>query len=274
MFSSVGNIFNSVVSTVQQTINGEEGVTPTDLVDKCNRVLETCVKSVNDSTKFIKSEAVAIAESVLEEEPKFLTENEKLLENRRQVVLPWVGYTKEEQLRECILEISKEESNFLRPPPSSILEEETSYDDDDGEEKVNEKKFLKVSVGRQLELAKMLLKEDDNLKKIRYELVPKKINENDFWRNYFYRVSLVKNSILSTPDETNPVQSPSEKMERDESKKENDDSDMVKVEEIEKKDQNEDDEVEDWEEALLNGDDNENDEAAVQMLNEMLLTDK
>ena len=29
----------------------------------------------------------------------------------------------------------------------------------------------------------------------RYELVPKVIKEDEFWRNYFYRVSLIKQSF-------------------------------------------------------------------------------
>ncbi|CAF1561083.1 unnamed protein product, partial [Adineta steineri] len=39
---------------------------------------------------------------------------------------------------------------------------------------------------------------DENLKQMRFDLVPKQINEESFWRNYFYRVSLVKNSAQLT----------------------------------------------------------------------------
>jgi len=35
---------------------------------------------------------------------------------------------------------------------------------------------------------------DENLKHMRFDLVPKQINEETFWRNYFYRVSLIKQS--------------------------------------------------------------------------------
>ena len=41
---------------------------------------------------------------------------------------------------------------------------------------------------------------------MRFKLVPKKIKEEDFWRNYFYRVSLIKQSValhsMSNDDET------------------------------------------------------------------------
>ncbi|KAF8938152.1 Synapse-associated protein 1, partial [Haplosporangium gracile] len=42
------------------------------------------------------------------------------------------------------------------------------------------------------------LKEDPNLNKMRFYLVPKEIEELVFWRNYFYRVTLLKHVALST----------------------------------------------------------------------------
>jgi len=38
------------------------------------------------------------------------------------------------------------------------------------------------------------LQADPNLRKMRFELVPKQVKEERFWRNYFYRVSLIKHS--------------------------------------------------------------------------------
>lgn len=46
-----------------------------------------------------------------------------------------------------------------------------------------------------LPVAKAILKEDPNLEKIRFELVPKFVSEENFWRNYFYRVELLKESL-------------------------------------------------------------------------------
>ena len=37
-----------------------------------------------------------------------------------------------------------------------------------------------------------MLKMDLNLKKIRHELVPEMITEEDFWRNYFYKIECWK----------------------------------------------------------------------------------
>ena len=41
-------------------------------------------------------------------------------------------------------------------------------------------------------LAQIMLKLDLNLKKTRHELVPELITEDDFWRNYFYKIELLK----------------------------------------------------------------------------------
>lgn len=45
----------------------------------------------------------------------------------------------------------------------------------------------------------MLLGEDPRLREMRYELVPKKVKEDEFWRNYFYRVGLAKQSFELAP---------------------------------------------------------------------------
>ena len=41
-------------------------------------------------------------------------------------------------------------------------------------------------------LAQILLKMDMNLKKTRHDLVPELISEDDFWRNYFYKIECAK----------------------------------------------------------------------------------
>lgn len=42
------------------------------------------------------------------------------------------------------------------------------------------------------------LKEDPNLERMRFYLVPKEVEELVFWRNYFYRVSLLKQFALTS----------------------------------------------------------------------------
>merc|ERR1712241_391837 len=76
---------------------------------------------------------------------------------------PWAGYNNEEK------------RNVLRAPPSGV-----NFD---------------FEYSNVTSPALMLLETDPKLKQLRYELVPKVIKEDEFWRNYFYRVSLIKQSF-------------------------------------------------------------------------------
>ena len=87
---------------------------------------------------------------------------------------PWVGCENEEEVKGEIISLSQDKRNFVRNPPAGV---EFDFD-------------LKAS----LPIALSILKEDPNLSKMRYEIVPKLVNEETFWRNYFYRVSLLKQS--------------------------------------------------------------------------------
>lgn len=83
---------------------------------------------------------------------------------------PWIGLPNEEQTKKHILALSNDPRNFLEEPPAGI----------------------EINVDNVEQVAASLMKHDPNLNKIRYELVPKKISEEKFWNNYFYRVSLVQ----------------------------------------------------------------------------------
>ena len=52
-----------------------------------------------------------------------------------------------------------------------------------------------------------VLEHDENLIEMRFQLVPKVTKEVDFWRNYFYRISLIKQSAqpLDLPEEVEEV---------------------------------------------------------------------
>uniref|UniRef100_A0A0R3S4B2 BSD domain-containing protein n=1 Tax=Elaeophora elaphi TaxID=1147741 RepID=A0A0R3S4B2_9BILA len=89
-------------------------------------------------------------------------------------VLPWSDLPDEWVAKKHILSLSLDARNFTRDPPS-----ETDFD------------FAKMQ-----SVAVALLENDPNLRKIRFQLVPKKLNEERFWRNYFYRVSLVRQAAL------------------------------------------------------------------------------
>ena len=74
-----------------------------------------------------------------------------------------------------ILSLSCDRRTFVRAPPSGV-----TFDFD----------YASVS-----STALALLKEDPKLSEMRYELVPKVVKEDEFWKNYFYRVNLIKQSF-------------------------------------------------------------------------------
>ncbi|XP_073831573.1 synapse-associated protein 47kD isoform X4 [Musca autumnalis] len=86
-------------------------------------------------------------------------------------VAPWVGLTNEAKIKEEIMGLSQDRRNFVRAPPAGI-DFEFNYD-------------------TAYPTAQAIMEEDKNLETMRFELVPKIITEENFWRNYFYRVSLI-----------------------------------------------------------------------------------
>lgn len=93
-------------------------------------------------------------------------------------VAPWSGYQNEEDLREKIIALSADSRNFLRAPPGGV-----NFD---------------LETSGVAAHALVLLKEDPRLERMRYDFVPKRVKEDEFWRNYFYRVGLVKQSFELT----------------------------------------------------------------------------
>ncbi|KAM3720796.1 Synapse-associated protein [Dirofilaria immitis] len=106
------------------------------------------------------------------EQAKF--KNEVNASNLTACILPWSDLPDQWIAKKHILSLSLDTRNFTRDPPS-----ETNFD------------FICVQ-----SVAAALLEEDPNLRKIRFQLVPKKLNEERFWRNYFYRISLVRQAAL------------------------------------------------------------------------------
>ncbi|KAG0021338.1 Synapse-associated protein 1 [Entomortierella chlamydospora] len=103
----------------------------------------------------------------------------------------WAGMPDEEKIKARILSLSKDKRNFLLPPP---LGNDFIFD-------MNVYSSTAVAT----------LKADPNLEKMRFYLVPKEVEELVFWRNYFYRVSLLKQFALAAaaggPDSLAEVQS-------------------------------------------------------------------
>ncbi|KAM7014785.1 synapse-associated protein 1-like [Tautogolabrus adspersus] len=110
------------------------------------------------------------------EQEKFVQENKS--KKSEAAVPPWVGYNEEETIQQQILALSADKRNFLRDPPAGV---QFSFD-----------------MEHMYPLAAVMLEEDQLLNRMRFDLVPKHVKEEVFWRNYFYRVSLVKQSAQLT----------------------------------------------------------------------------
>jgi hypothetical protein len=113
----------------------------------------------------------------LEKENKQFSEQlkQEKCDIQTQIPAPWVGMPDEALARKHILSLATDTRNFLEDPPTG----------------------REVEIENLEQVAKDLIQHDPMLSKMRYELVPKKITEERFWHNYFYRVSLVKKVLLS-----------------------------------------------------------------------------
>ncbi|XP_075445939.1 synapse-associated protein 1 [Ascaphus truei] len=110
------------------------------------------------------------------EQEKFVNENS--VKKTEAAVPPWVGYNEEETIQQQILALSADRRNFLRDPPAGV--------------------HFNFDFDLMYPVALVMLQEDELLNRMRFDLVPKLVKEDVFWRNYFYRVSLIKQSAQLT----------------------------------------------------------------------------
>uniref|UniRef100_A0A3Q2X9F6 Synapse-associated protein 1 n=1 Tax=Hippocampus comes TaxID=109280 RepID=A0A3Q2X9F6_HIPCM len=113
----------------------------------------------------------------------FQKEQEKFVQEKKSkrseaAVPPWAGYNEEETIQQQILALSADKRNFLRDPPAGVQ--------------------FHFDMEQMFPLAAVMLEEDQLLNRMRFDLVPKYVKEEVFWRNYFYRVSLIKQSAQLT----------------------------------------------------------------------------
>lgn len=113
----------------------------------------------------------------------FQKEQEKFVQEKNAkksdvAVPPWVGYNEEETIQQQILALSADKRNFLRDPPAGVQ--------------------FHFDFEQMYPIALVMLQEDELLNRMRFDLVPKLVKEDIFWRNYFYRVSLIKQSAQLT----------------------------------------------------------------------------
>ncbi|RDD45867.1 Synapse-associated protein 1 [Trichoplax sp. H2] len=159
------------------------------------------IANVKNVTSDVASRTVTVASKLkdtVEEKTvigSFMREQKQFIESKQAnrigeaAVPPWVGYNEEEAMKTRILALSKDRRNFLRSPPSGAE--------------------FRFDAAIYYPVAMVTLEEDGNLMNMRFELVPKLVKEEEFWRNYFYRVSLIKQSIqLSSMAEANTTGTP------------------------------------------------------------------
>lgn len=142
------------------------GKAATDQVTKTAKQLKETVEEKTIIGEFVK------------EQGKFVSENTEKKKLTEAAIPPWIGYNEEEAMKKQILALSSDKRNFLRNPPAGV---QFHFD---------------FATSHPVALA--ILAEDPSLEKMRFGLVPKQINEENFWRNYFYRVSLIKQSTQLT----------------------------------------------------------------------------
>jgi len=99
---------------------------------------------------------------------------------------PWTVHTNENQdtsleedLRRRILKLTKDQTNFIAKAPDSSV--------------------FSFGMKAATPYATKAIELDQDLRKLRFKLVPQKVPENEFWRNYFYRVSLIREQLNVEP---------------------------------------------------------------------------
>ncbi|KAI1899829.1 hypothetical protein AGOR_G00065790 [Albula goreensis] len=184
-------------TTVHGEEEGEEGVPAPKLFQQAKGFSGYLYNFASSATKKISESVTETAQTIKKSVEEgnidgiidktiigdFQKEQEKFLQEKHAkktdaAVPPWVGYSEEETIQQQILALSADRRNFLRDPPAGV---QFHFDFD-----------------QMFPIALVMLQEDELLNRMRFDLVPKQVKEDVFWRNYFYRVSLIKQSAQLT----------------------------------------------------------------------------
>ncbi|KAG0030410.1 hypothetical protein BGZ81_002697 [Podila clonocystis] len=186
-FSSVqGKIQSTLANAKSPTLNIQPPQLNINQIQASTEQLASTTKDWGFSAfKTLSSAAQRVSNNVTQGIQK---EHEEFLKQKKmdtvtphqgtESVPAWAGLPDEEVIKARILSLSKDKRNFLLPPPPG-----TDF-------------IFDMKVYSSTALA--TLKQDPNLDKMRFYLVPKEVEELVFWRNYFYRVSLLKQVALAS----------------------------------------------------------------------------
>lgn len=188
----------TVVTAESEQVNaGKEGDEQSQLLQKAKGFSGYIYNFASSASKKLSESVVETAQTLKKsvEEGKingiidktilgeFQKEQEKFVQEKKSktfsaAVPPWVGYNEEDTIQQQILALSADKRNFLRDPPAGVQ--------------------FHFDFEQMYPVAMVMLEEDELLRKMRFHLVPKQVKEEVFWKNYFYRVSLIKQSAQLT----------------------------------------------------------------------------
>ncbi|XP_050428012.1 synapse-associated protein of 47 kDa isoform X2 [Adelges cooleyi] len=165
------------VSETEDDLGNPQGNVSTKALQGAKSIGSFLYSAVNKAGKTVSEAGAKIKKTVGENGilGELNKEQETFLKDKKgngvAAVPPWVGLPNEEAVKAECLSLSTDRRNFVRSPPVGVdfnFDYATSYP-----------------------VALSILSEDPNLEKMRFDLVPKIINEESFWQNYFYRVNLI-----------------------------------------------------------------------------------
>uniref|UniRef100_A0A8D8T346 Synapse-associated protein of 47 kDa n=1 Tax=Cacopsylla melanoneura TaxID=428564 RepID=A0A8D8T346_9HEMI len=169
---------DSDIHASEGELDGEDGGiggVSTKAIQGAKNIKSFLFSAVNKAGKTVSEAGAKIKKTVEENDilGNFNKEGEGGKDKAKpgEAVPPWVGHPNQESLKEECLSLSKDRRNFVRSPPPGV-----DFDFD---------------YEAQYPVAQAVLAEDPLLEKMKEELVPKLLSEETFWRNYFYRVSLI-----------------------------------------------------------------------------------
>lgn len=176
---------DSIISSEIRSTNSTENKSFAELKSIANCIYSTIHETSGKIIKVIE-ESSLFGEFNKEQETFSNNNNRKVEEG----FPPWLGCSNEECLKAECLSLSRDRRNFLRNPPAGVnfqFDYEASFP-----------------------TALAVMEQDPDLVKMRYNLVPKLIKEEDFWRNYFYRISLIcrvnELALISRNESSNEIE--------------------------------------------------------------------
>jgi len=133
--------------------------------------------SIGSKLKTFVAEEQQTISQFLADNPSATTDTKPSDKQETVLLPPWLDIPTDDprvfnEVKTQILNLTQSKRNFLNAPPDDVV--------------------FTFNFDTWLPLAQVCLQTDPMLSKVRFYLVPKYIREPQFWRNYFFRVHLIK----------------------------------------------------------------------------------